>query len=259
MNGDPGTGPMLAGKACLIIGASRGIGAATANEFADQGARLVIASRDLAAMEALARPHRELGREIECVALDVDDAAAVQACVDVTVARFGGLDVAFNNAAVNPHRGRMGDVGLEDFDRVIATNLRAVFVAMRAEINAMLASGGGSIINTASSGGLVGFSQMAAYVASKHGVVGLTKTAALDYGRMGIRVNAVAPGAVWTEMLQAGSGSTPEGKALIESVTPMGRIGAPLEIGKAVAWLASDHASFVTGITMPVDGGYIIP
>lgn len=252
-------GPLLTDKACLVIGASRGIGAAGAAAFVRHGAKVVIASRDMTRLTALAQQLGGDSGRVTPFQLDVDDPAAIEAAVDFTVQRYGRLDVAFNNAAQNEPRVKLGELSLAEFDAMIATNLRAVFVAMRAEINAMLKSGGGSIINTSSSAAFVGFPHMAGYVASKHGVMGLTKTAALDYAKQNIRVNAVAPGATLTEMLLAGSGATPEGRARVAAFTPMNRIADPSEIAAAVAWLASDQASFVTGVTLPVDGGYILP
>lgn len=252
-------GPLLPDKVCLVIGASRGIGAAGAAQFVQHGAKVVIASRDIARLNELAQTLRGDTDRVAAFQLDVDDPGAIEAAVDFTVRRYGRLDVAFNNAASNAPRKKLGDLSIEEFDATIRTNLRAVFVAMRAEINAMLKTGGGSIVNTASSASYVGFANMTGYVASKHGVMGLTKTAALDYAKQNIRVNAVAPGATLTEMLLAGSGATEEGRARVAAFTPMNRIADPSEIAAAVTWLASDQASFVTGVTLPVDGGYILP
>jgi A-factor type gamma-butyrolactone 1'-reductase (1S-forming) len=253
------TASLLAGKAALIIGASRGIGAATAAAFAANGARVVLAARGVEAMEALARTLRDSGADIRVVRTDVTDAASIRDAVGFTVECFGRLDIAFNNAAINSTRAKFADLSEDDFDAAIATNLRSVFVAMKHEIQAMLASGGGSIVNTSSAAGLVAFPAMAGYVASKHGVVGLTRTAALDYAAQRLRVNAIAPGAVLTEMLLAGTGATVEGRARIEAVTPMKRIAAPAEVAEAVVWLASERASYVTGAVVPVDGGYVLP
>jgi A-factor type gamma-butyrolactone 1'-reductase (1S-forming) len=252
-------GPLLQDKVCLILGASRGIGAAAAVQFVHHGARVVVASRNRQRLSELVHTLGGDSGRVSAFQLDVDDPVAVQAAVDFTVDRYGRLDAAFNNAASNAPRKKLGDLSLEEFDAIIDTNLRAVFVAMRAEINAMLKTGGGSIVNTSSSAAFVGFPNMAGYVASKSGVMGLTKTAALDYAQQNIRVNAVAPGATLTEMLLAGSGATEQGRARIAAFTPMNRIADPSEIATAVAWLASDQASFVTGVTLPVDGGYIVP
>jgi len=250
---------ILQDKACLIVGASQGIGAAVVEEFFNQGARLVIAARNLEKLEQLARGYQDKGFDIHAIRMDIADPEQVAAGVDFTMKKLGRLDAAVNNAAVQSSYLQFADVELEEFDRLINTNLRGTFVTMKEEINAMLKSGGGSIVNISSLGGFIGFPRMAGYVASKHGILGLTKVAALDYAKQNIRINSVAPGAVMTEMLANGTGSTAEGRALIESKVPAGRIGAPHEIAKAVAWLASDASSYVTGITMPVDGGYSIP
>lgn len=250
---------MLVNKACLIVGASQGIGAAVVEEFLAQGARLVIAARNLEKLEELARHWQDKGHVIHAIPMDIAKPEQVVAGVEFTLKKLGRLDAAVNNAAVQSPYLQLADVDLEEFDRVIDTNLRGTFVAMKEEINAMLKSGGGSIVNISSLGGFIGFARMAGYVASKHGILGLTKVAALDYAKQNIRINSVAPGAVMTEMLANGTGSTAEGRALIESKVPMGRISAPVEIARAAAWLASDGASYVTGVTLPVDGGYSIP
>lgn len=252
---------LLEGKYAIVIGASRGIGAATAIQLAHHGAKVVIASRDMAKLEALAAEIGEQGGTALSCRTDVTEPASIDAAVNFAVERFGRLDIGFNNAAANPVRTPFADLALADFEAVMATNLRSVFVAMQAQIRAMLRNGGegGAIINTSSAAGLIGMSGMASYVASKHGVVGLTKAAALEYGTANIRVNAIAPGAVWTKMLQEGSGGSELGQQKIREMTPMGRIGAPEEIAGAVVYLASQMASFVTGVTMPVDGGYVVP
>lgn len=252
---------LLEGKAAIVIGASRGIGAATARALAASGARVVLASRNIAALEALAEEIADMGGTAVAVRMDVTDPASIEAAVDRAIAAFGRLDIAFNNAAANPVRSAFVDLSIEDFETVMTANLRSVFVSMRAEIRAMLKNGpdGGSIVNTSSSAGLIGMPQMAAYVASKHGVIGLTKAASLEYARANIRVNAIAPGAVWTQMLQDGTGGTEAGQERIRQVTPMGRIASPEEIAGSVVWLSSDTASFVTGVTLPVDGGYVVP
>ncbi len=245
----------LQDKTAIVIGASRGIGAATARLFAANGARVALVARDVAAMEALAAPLRATGAEVLVHRADAEEEGAITAAVEAATRHFGRLDIAFNNLGINPYYHKLAALSDAAFDRVINVNLRAVFQAMRAEITAMLAAGGGAIVNTCSAGGLVGFASMAAYVASKHGVAGLTRAAALDYAQQNIRVNAVAPGAVMTAMLS--SASTPEGRARIEAATPTGRIAAPAEIAEAVLWLVSDAASYVTGTVMPVDGGYV--
>jgi NAD(P)-dependent dehydrogenase (short-subunit alcohol dehydrogenase family) len=254
-----GADQRLAGKAALIVGASRGIGAAAAAAFVRHGARVVIAARSREPLTEVADRLNADGYEVHAIQADVAHADSIRAAVEFATARFGRLDIAFNNAAINPVRTPFHELAEHDYDQTLDINLKGVFVAMQAEIRAMLACGGGSIINTASAAGFVAMPMMAGYVASKHGVIGLTRAAAVEYAARKIRVNAVAPGAVLTEMLLAGTGATAEGRARIEAVTPMRRIGAPEEIADAVVWLASDQSSFVTGATIPVDGGYILP
>jgi A-factor type gamma-butyrolactone 1'-reductase (1S-forming) len=249
----------LEGRAALILGASRGIGAATAAALSAQGARVVLAARSVEPMEQTAARLRARGGEVRVIRVDVTEGAAIAAAVELCTREFGRLDIAVNNAAANNVRVALHDISDDMFDAVLATNLRGVFLAMKYEIRAMLAAGGGSIINTASAASLVAFPNMGAYVASKHAVAGITKAAALEYAAQHIRVNAVAPGAVLTEMLLAGSASTPEGRARVEALTPMRRIADPEEVAAAIAWLASDDASYVTGALLPVDGGYTLP
>ncbi|HLY57658.1 MAG TPA: glucose 1-dehydrogenase [Stellaceae bacterium] len=247
--------PALEGKTALVFGASRGIGAAVARLFVAEGALVVLASRDLAALEALAA---ELQPAAVAVQTDMAVPDQVRRAVTATLERFGRLDIAVNNAGVSPRRTDFAELSEEAFDAAIDVNLRGVFIAMKAEIAAMRATGGGSIVNTGSIASLVGLPQMAAYVASKHALAGLTKSAALDCAKHGIRVNMVAPGTVMTDMLRAGAAATPEGKARLEAATPMGRIASPDEAASAILWLASPAASYVTGTILPVDGGYTV-
>jgi A-factor type gamma-butyrolactone 1'-reductase (1S-forming) len=248
----------LAGKAALIIGASRGIGAAAAAAFAAGGARVALAARSLDRLEEIAQRLRAQGADARVVAADVRDAESIRQAVEFAEASFGRLDIAFNNAGINAPRANLADLADEDFDRVLETNLKGVFVAMKLEIKAMLRAGGGSIVNTASAASLKAMPMIAGYAASKHAIVGLTKSAALEYACKGIRVNAVAPGAVLTDMLRAGSGGSAQALERIAGITPMQRIGSPEEIAEAVVWLASDQASYVTGMTLAVDGGYTL-
>lgn len=250
----------LEGRAALIIGASRGIGAATAEAFVEHGARVVLAARSFDRMSETAELLRAAGGDVRVVRVDVTDSATIAHAVETCVREFGRLDIAVNNAAAdNSVRVPLHETSEHAFDHILATNLRGVFVAMRHEISAMLETGAGSIINTASAASLVAFPMLSAYVASKHAVTGLTKSAALEYASRGIRVNAIAPGAVMTDMLLVGAASTPEGKARVELATPMRRIAAPQEIATGIVWLASDDSSYVTGVTLPIDGGYILP
>jgi NAD(P)-dependent dehydrogenase (short-subunit alcohol dehydrogenase family) len=249
----------LEGQAALIIGASRGIGAATALAFGAEGARVVLAARDRPRIEELTAQLRAAGAEAVAIRTDVTEPGAIEAAIELCVRQYGRLDIAVNNAAVSNVHTEFHLQTDAMFDHALNTNLRSVFIAMKHQIRAMLVTGGGSIINTASIGGLIAFPKMSAYLASKHGVLGLTKSAALEYAERGIRVNAVAPGAVLTEMLLAGTASTEAGKQRMMAAIPMRRIGAPEEIAAAIVWLASREASYVTGIALPVDGGYILP
>ena len=235
----------LDGKVAIITGASRGIGAASARAFASEGARVVLAARNRDALEALVT---EIGDEAAlAVATDVTDEASVKALVDAAVKRFGRLDVAFNNAGGGQQPRPLADIPVEDFDRTIATSLRGVFLCMKHEIPAMLATGGGAIVNMSSSAGLGAAQGIGSYVAAKHGVLGLTKTAALDYAEKGIRVNALAPGPIFTH---------PEMEAAnVGQWVPMKRMGRPEEVAAAAVWLCSEESSYITGTTLSIDGG----
>jgi NAD(P)-dependent dehydrogenase (short-subunit alcohol dehydrogenase family) len=248
----------LAGKTVLIIGASRGIGAATAMAFARHGTKLVLASRDLKGLEALAETLPS-GTQARIIHTDVTVPADIVRSVEFSVEQFGRLDIAFNNAGVSPKRTPLADLSEEAFDAAMNTNVRAVFIAMKHQIRAMLKTGGGSIVNTGSISSLVAIPEMAAYCTSKHALAGLTKAAALDYAAHNIRVNLVAPGPVDTRMFQSGAGATEEGRERIASSTPMRRISRPEEIAEAVVWIASPAASYLTGALLPVDGGYTLP
>jgi len=248
---------MLNEKAALIVGASRGIGEAIVRLFAVCGARVMLAGRDVAAMETIAAEIDPAGERARVVRADMTDAASLQAAVAATVSAFGSLDIAVNNGGVQIPRTALTDLNDDAFDHVISVNLRGVYLAMKHEIRAMLPLGG-SIVNITSSAGLVGIPLIAAYVASKHGVVGLTKAAALEYASKGIRINAVAPGTTMTELFKIGPASSPETLAAITSRVPMGRVAEPPEIASAVAWLCSDAAAYLTGVALPVDGGFTV-
>ena len=249
----------LEGKVALITGASQGIGAATARLFAQAGAAVVLASRS---EEELARNVEEIkanGGEALAVKTDVADAASVASLVKRTVEAYGRLDVAVNNAGISGGNMPLVEVSEELFDRVIATNLKGVFLGMKYEIPAILASGGGAIVNLSSTVGLVGTGAgIAPYIASKHGVVGLTKAAALEYARQHIRVNAVAPGTTLTPVNERWITDEQIRQRMTAGI-PVGRLADPHEIAEAILWLCSDAASYVTGVTLPVDGGYIVP
>lgn len=248
----------LTGKVVLIIGASRGIGAATASAFARVGAKLVLASRDLPAMQALAATF-PAGTEVRLVPADLTKAEDMERAVATALEQFGRLDVAFNNGGISQKRAPLADVADETFDLAMLTNVRGVFIAMKHQIRAMLKSGGGSIINTGSITSLVAMPQMGAYCTSKHALAGLTKSAAIDYADQNIRVNMLAPGPVDTYMTQQGALATPEGRRMVANVTPMKRIAMPAEMAEVVLWLASSKSSYVTGVILPADGGYVLP
>lgn len=248
---------LLAGKVAIITCASRGIGAVTALAFAAAGAAVVLAARDESALSAVAEQIKADGGRALVVPTDVGDAGAVERLVKATTATFGRLDAAFNNAAGGRHPPTpLADVAVDDFDSVIRVSLRGVFLCMKYELPAMLASGGGAIVNMSSTAGLRGVPGIGAYVASKHGVIGLTKSVALDYAEQGIRVNAVAPGPIRTDRIAALIAALPEEKrSPMARPTPMQRGGRPEEVAATVVWLCSDQASFITGATIPIDGG----
>ena len=246
----------LAGKVALVTGASSGIGRATAQVFAREGAKLVLADVVAEGSEELVRQIGESGGEACFIKTDVARAAEVEAMVARAVETYGRLDCAFNNAGVLV-KDRPGDVAHtleEDWDFILNINLKGVWLCMKYEIQQMLAQGGGAIVSTSSVAGLRGAGG-AAYVASKYGVVGLTKSATLAYAGKNIRINAVCPGSVYTPMWVS---TTLEGRKKAEARSPIGRLAAPEEVAEVVVWLCSDAASYVTGVSMPVDGGYVI-
>ena len=243
----------LVGKVALVVGASRGIGAATARAFASAGAHVALAARDAQALESVANAIQEAGGQALAVPTDVSDPEAVARLVAQTLDAYGRLDAAFNNAAGG---GRpptpLAEIPVEDYDSALAINLRGVFLAMKYEIPALLLSGGGAIVNMSSTAGLSGVKGMSAYVASKHGVIGLTKVAALDYAERNIRVNAIAPGPILSDRIKALS---EESRAQIAQTVPMRRLGLPEEVADLVVWLCSDQAAFMTGALLTIDGG----
>jgi NAD(P)-dependent dehydrogenase (short-subunit alcohol dehydrogenase family) len=249
----------LDGKATLVTGAASGIGRATALAFARAGARVVVSDVAEAAGEETASAARALGASAHFVRCDVARSADVQALVAATIARFGRLDCAVNNAGIEGTLAPIGDGAEDDAARVIDVNLMGVWRCLHAELPRMAAQGGGAIVNTASVAGLVGAGGLAPYVASKHGVVGLTKTAALEYATSGIRVNAVCPGLIQTPMVDRLEAASPGVIAALLAVKPMGRLGTPDEVAAAVLWLCSDAASFTTGHALTIDGGYVVP
>jgi NAD(P)-dependent dehydrogenase (short-subunit alcohol dehydrogenase family) len=247
----------LAGKVALVTGAGSGIGRASAVAFAHAGASVVVADLDATSGRETTAMIRAGGAEATFCPADVKQSADVARLVAATVDQYGRLDCAHNNAGISGvGGGATHEIADELWARVLAVNLTGVWLCMKHEIAHMLAQGGGAIVNTASVMGLVGGGG-AAYVASKHGVVGLTKQAALEYAEAGIRVNAVCPGFVRTAMIEDAFASRPEVEARFRAAHPMARFGEPEEIAVAVVWLCTDAAAFVTGAAMPVDGGYL--
>jgi NAD(P)-dependent dehydrogenase (short-subunit alcohol dehydrogenase family) len=246
---------LLKGKVALVTGASSGIGRASALTFARAGARVVVADVVVAGGEETVRLITAAGGEAIFVKADMAKAAEVEAMVNTAVAAFGRLDCAHNNAGIEGVTATTSDYPEDDWERVININLKGVWLCMKYEIPQMLKQGGGAIVNTASGAGLAGVPRMPAYVASKHGVVGLTKTAALEYAKAGIRVNAVCPGVIQTPMVERVASSRPGMIEKMIAAEPIGRMGKPEEIAEAAVWLCSDAASFVTGHAMSVDGG----
>ncbi|MEH1832790.1 MAG: SDR family oxidoreductase [Nostoc sp.] len=239
-------------KVVLITGGTSGIGRATAMAMGAAGAKVVFSGRRDPEGEETAALVRDTGAECKFVRSDVSSEADVKALVQTTIATYGKLDCAFNNAGIDPPVKPLHEQSLEDFDKVMAINVRGLFLCMKYEIQQMLTQGAGAIVNTSSIGGLIGFPGISPYHASKHAVMGLTRSAALDYAKQGIRINAVNPGMTDTEMLdRLDSGSVND-----LSEVPMGRKGQAAEIAQAVVFLCSDAASYITGQPLVVDGGF---
>ena len=247
----------LEGKVSLITGGGSGIGKASALAFAREGSKVVVADVNVDGGEQTVRLIQDTGGEATFVRADVSISSDVSDMVSDAVQTYNRLDCAFNNAGVSGGPGRVHEYTEENWSRVLNINLTGVWLCMKYEIIQMLNQGGGAIVNTASVMGLVGGSRSPAYGATKHGVVGLTKTAAVDYAREAIRVNAVCPGYIRTPMIEQGVLLDPGGEERVVSRHPMHRLGTPEEIAEAVVWLCSDAASFVTGHAMAVDGGYV--
>jgi NAD(P)-dependent dehydrogenase (short-subunit alcohol dehydrogenase family) len=255
---DTGASTTFAGKVVFVTGAANGIGRATAVAFARAGASLALADVDEQGNEVTAGLVRAAGAEVLPLQVDVTVEAEVRAALETTVQHFGGLHVAFNNVGRDQRVAPLAQSSEEEWRRVLDLNVTSMFFCMRNEIPLMLKGGGGAIVNTASGAGLIGIKGTAMYATAKHAVVGLTRSAALDYADRGIRINAVAPGIIETSMMLRVSGGTAQGRADMIAEEPIGRLGQPEEIASAVLWLASDGASFAVGSTLVVDGGHTI-
>jgi NAD(P)-dependent dehydrogenase (short-subunit alcohol dehydrogenase family) len=247
------------GKVALVTGAASGLGLATAKAFAESGASVALADWNERAVFGEVEKLTAKGHKAIAIRCDVAEDTQVDAMVARTLAAFGRLDAAYNNAGVRNILAETADTTREDYDRVMGINLRGVWSCMRAELRRMRKQGSGSIVNCSSLGGLVGGAERGFYHAAKHGVLGFTKSAALEYAARGIRVNAVCPGLIWTPMAdQMVAGGQGDALKAMEKSVPMGRVGRPEEIANAVLWLCSDAASYVTGQSISVDGGFIM-
>lgn len=243
----------LEGKVAIVTGAGSGIGRAAALMFAAEGAKVVCA--DISGAEQVTA--QDIGKSAIGINTDVSKTADIQAMVERAVTMYGRLDVFFNNAGIEGPQAVTADYEEADFDRVIGINLKSVFLGMKYAIPAMLKGGGGSIINTSSVAGLVGFPNIIAYCASKGAVVQMSKTTALEYADQGIRVNAICPGVIWTPMVERFTGTSEEARAEFAASQPVNRFGTSEEVAALALFLASDESSFVTGAALPVDGGFV--
>lgn len=248
----------LHGKVALVTGAGRGLGRACAQMLGRAGARVIVGDIDIENGEETARLIRDAGAEAIAIEADISVASAVKAMVDAAMVAFGRLDCAINNAVLDIRRTPLAEIEEEAWDRALAVNLSGVFLCMKHEIRAMLAGGGGSIVNIGSANEHTGMAGLSWYLGAKQGIYGLTKCAALDYGGQGIRVNAVAPGPMWTPALRETARMRPNHIEEHIAHIPVGRIGEPEDVAEAAVWLCSPAASFVTGHTLSADGGYIL-
>ena len=239
----------------IVTGGSFGIGRATAMSFARQGAKVVIA--DVVENNSTINDIKAEGGEAIFVQCDVGDESSIKQMVEKTISTYGRLDYAFNNAGIEGLSAPTHECTMENWTKTIDINLRGVWLCMKYEIPHLLKQRKGALVNNASIAGLVGFPNIPAYVASKHGVIGLTKNAALEYAKSGIRVNVVCPGVIKTPMIDRFTGKNKEVEKQFETMEPVGRLGEPEEVAAAVTWLCSDAASFVTGHSLTVDGGWV--
>jgi len=244
-------------KVAIITGGSSGIGRSTAIALAKEGVRVVIAARRAKEGEETVRLVKQAGSDGIFVKTDVANENDVKSLVEKTIKTYGKLDYAFNNAAIEEIQTSFADQTSAVFDNIMNINVKGVWLSMKYEIPQILKNGGGAIVNTSSGLGVIGLPQMPVYIASKHAVLGLTKSAALEYSKSGIRINAVAPGVIETDMIKRTVDANPQLREYFNSMHPIGRIGKPEEIANAVVWLLSDKASFVTGHTLLVDGGVV--
>ena len=241
------------GKVAFVTGAAGGIGRATAAAFAAEGARVAILDRTQDALRQTAEAIRAAGGEVLTIACDVSKPDEVEAAIARVVETFGRLDIAFNNAGVENKAAPVAEIELEEWDRILGINLRGTFVCMKHELAQMVRQGSGVVVNTSSGAGIRGVAGGAAYAASKHAIIGLTKSAALDYAKSNIRVNAILPGNIETPMMDRFTGGDLQ-KAI--DLEPVGRLGKPEEIADAVLWMSADLGAFVTGAAISVDGGW---